>query len=80
MIRDLGNDLNIGIEGLLDAAKYEHKDIDVLKFIIRTASFAKKFSDPTQLDPDIYVETVKHSIVLTAMRYSKIFPRAITYT
>lgn len=78
-IRDLGNELNRGIETLLDAAKYEYKEIDVLKHIIRTASFAKNFSDPAVFDPNIYVEMVKHSIILTAMRHSKIMPRAITY-
>jgi len=79
IIRDLGSDLNAGIEALLDAAKYEHKDIFVLKHIIKTASFAKKFSDPSLLDPNQYVDLVKHSIVLTAMRNSRIMPRAITY-
>jgi predicted HTH domain antitoxin len=39
--------LNEGIVTLLEAAKYEHKEIDVMKHLLATASFAKKFSDPS---------------------------------
>jgi len=46
IIRELGDKLNDGITTLLDAAKYEHKDIDVMKHLLKTASFAKKYSDP----------------------------------
>jgi len=74
------NRLNEGIETLMHAAMYESKDIDVLKHLLSTASFAKKFSDPTELDPNQYVNLVKMSIVLTKLRHSKLFARAITYT
>ena len=47
IIRELGKQLNEGIVTLLEAAKYEHKDIDVMKHLLATASFAKKFSDPS---------------------------------
>ena len=46
IIRDLGKKTIDGIESLMNAAEYEHKDIDVLKHLLTTASFAKKFSDP----------------------------------
>jgi hypothetical protein len=46
IIRELGKQLNEGIQTLLEAAKYEHKDIDILKHLLKTASFAKKYSDP----------------------------------
>lgn len=64
----------------MEAAKYEHFDMDVLKHLLRTASFAKKFSDPEDLDPQKYVELVKTSVVLSMMRNSTAFRRAITYT
>ena len=72
--------MKTGIETLLDAAKQEHHDIDVLKHLLMTASFAKKFCDPSEFSPDIYVDVVKHSIVLTKMRHSPTFARAITYS
>lgn len=46
IIRELGKQLNDGILILLEAAKYEHKDIDIMKHLLATASFAKKYSDP----------------------------------
>ena len=53
IIRELGSKKLIeGIEALMNAAEYEHKDIDVLKHLLTTASFAKKFSDPQELDPN----------------------------
>jgi hypothetical protein len=55
IIRELGDKLNDGIATLLEAAKYEHKDIDVMKHLLKTASFAKKYSDPLKLDPNDYV-------------------------
>lgn len=60
IIRELGKQLNEGIQTLLEAAKYEHKDIDIMKHLLKTASFAKKYSDPAQLDPNDYVQLVKH--------------------
>ena len=80
IIRELEKKLKTGIETLLDAAKQEHHDIDVLKHLLTTASFAKKFCDPSEFSPDIYVDVVKHSIVLTKMRHSPTFARAITYS
>ena len=79
IIRELGKKLVDGIENLMNAAEYEHKDIDVLKHLLTTASFAKKFSDPADLDPNQYVILVKHSIVLTKLRHSPKLARAITH-
>ena len=59
-----------GIKDLMEAAQYEHKDVDVLKHLLQTASFGKKFTEPGKLDPNIYVNLVKHSIVLTKLRNS----------
>ena len=59
IIRELGENLTIGIETLLDAAKYEHKDVDVLKHLLRTASFANKYIEPDKLDTGSYVNMVK---------------------
>ena len=55
IIRELGKQLNDGILTLLEACKYEHKDLDIMKHLLSTASFAKKYSDPAQLDPNEYV-------------------------
>jgi hypothetical protein len=79
IIRELGKQLNDGILMLLEAAKYEHKDLDVMKHLLSTASFAKKYSDPATLDPNEYVQVVKNQIVLTKLRHSTVMPRAITY-
>ena len=79
IIRELDKQLKTGIETLLEAAQYEHHDIDVLKHLLTTASFAKKFCDPSEFDPNQYVNLVKHSIVLTKMRNSPNFARAITF-
>ena len=51
----------------------------MLKHLLTTASFAKKFCDPSDFDPNQYVNIVKHSIVLTKMRNSPNFARAITF-
>ncbi|CDW81219.1 vacuolar assembling sorting protein vps16 [Stylonychia lemnae] len=50
IIRELGKDLITGIEDLLEAATMEHQNITVLKHLLRTASFAKTFVDPTEYD------------------------------
>lgn len=75
-----------GIQTLLDAAKYEHSDISVLKHLLAAASFAKKFCDASRIGENKfkdlsskYVNVVKHSIVLTKLRSSQIFARAMTY-
>jgi len=41
-----------------------------MKHLLRTASFAKKFTDSTDYDKDRYVNVVKHLIVLTKLRNS----------
>ena len=84
IIRDLGKDkteglLIDGIKTLLDIAALEHWDVDVMKHLLRTACFAKKFSDPVDFDPNRYVNVVKHMIVLTKLRNSSVCARAITY-
>ena len=45
IIRELGKDLSVGIEDLLDASTLEHQDIAVMKHLLKTASFAKTFTD-----------------------------------
>lgn len=81
IIRELGKEQLVeGIETLLDIAQLEHWDIQILKHILRTASFAKKFSEPSDFDPNRYVNVVKHMIVLSKLRNSEICARAITYT
>ena len=80
IIRELGKEHLIeGIETLLDIATLEHWDIQIMKHILRTASFAKKFSDPNDFDPNRYVNVVKHMIVLSKLRNSGVCSRAITY-
>lgn len=64
----------------MEAAKFEHKDFDVLKHLLQTAAFAKKFTEPSQFDPNLFVNLMKQSIVLTKLRNAKNLPRAITYT
>jgi hypothetical protein len=80
IIRDLGKEQLIeGIETLLDIATLEHWDVEIMKHILKTACFAKKFSDPNDFDPNRYVNVVKHMIVLTKLRHSDVCARAITY-
>ena len=67
-----------GIETLLEIAQLEHWDVPIMKHLLRTASFAKKFTDSTDYDKDRYVNVVKHLIVLTKLRHSNVFSRAIT--
>ena len=50
-----------------------------MKHVLRTASFAKKFCNPVDFDPNRYINVVKHMIVLTKLRNSKICGRAITF-
>lgn len=87
IIRDLGTEfgkndkLKEGINVLMEAAKHEHYDIKVLKHLLVTASFAKKFIEPPeQKITDAYVELVKISIVYTRLRHSNNLPRLITST
>lgn len=80
MIRELSkDDLSDGIEILLEVAKLEHWDVQIMKHLLRTASFAKKFTERVDFDADKYVNVVNHMIVLTKLRHSKVCPRAITY-
>ena len=65
----------------MEAAKHEHYDIRVLKHLLVTASFAKKFVEPhEQSITESYVELVKYSIVYTRLRHSENLPRLITTT
>jgi hypothetical protein len=54
----------------MKAAEFEHKDVDVLIHLLKTASFAKKFTEASKLDPNKYVNRVKYSLVLTHLRNS----------
>jgi len=78
IIRELGDQLKVGIQTLLDAASKEHFDVQVLKHLLVTASFAKKFTDPSDFDPANYVKLVRETIVYTKLRHSKVFCRSIT--
>lgn len=80
IIRELSKEKLVdGIETLLEVAKLEHWDVAIMKHLLRTASFAKKFTDKTDFEQDRYVNVVNHLIVLTKLRYSKVCARAITY-
>ena len=50
----------------------------MLKHLLVTASFAKKFTDPSDFEPQIYVKLVRETIVYTKLRHSKVFPRSMT--
>lgn len=63
----------------MTAAKSEENDVDVLKHLLATISFAKKYTSPAQLDPNPYVDLKMHSIVVTKLQNSRILSRAITY-
>ena len=39
-----------GIKTLLKAAEYEHYDIDILKHLLQTVAFAKKFVETTKFE------------------------------
>lgn len=58
---------------------HEHRDVEMLKFILETAALVKKFVDPSKLNPDQYVDLANMSIVLTKLRNSARLPRGITY-
>lgn len=80
IIRELSKEQLVeGIETLLEIAQLEHWDVQIMKHILKTASFAKKFTEPSDFDPNRYVNVVKHMIVLTKLRHSKVCARAITY-
>lgn len=80
IIRNLGRDQLVeGIETLLSVATLEHWDVKIMKHILRTAGFAKKFCDPEDFDPNRYTNVVKHMIFLTKLRHSNECSRAITY-
>jgi len=78
IIRELDKNLVDGIECLLDAATFEF-DIQIMKHLIRTASFTQKFVDHQDFDANRYVTVVKSLIVLSKIRNSKECARAITY-
>lgn len=50
-----------------------------MKHLLRCASFAKKFVDPNDFDPNRYVNIVKNMIILTKLRNSSCCARAITF-
>ena len=81
IIRELTKNKEIveGIKTILEIAQLEHWDIPILKHLLRTASFAKKFADIKEYDPASYVNVVRNMIVLTKIRHSKICPRKITW-
>jgi hypothetical protein len=57
-----------GIKTLLKAAEYEHNDIDILKHLLKTVAFAKKFVETTKFDHQEFVNQMNFSIVLTKLR------------
>ena len=59
IVMSLGVHLNEGIQRILEASKFEHFELDVLKHLLETASFAKKYSDPADLNPLDYVTLMK---------------------
>ena len=65
IIRDLQNDLYVGIEQLMVCAKHEENDLDTLKHILSTISFAKKYTTPEKLGPDAYVDLKMHAIIIS---------------
>ena len=64
----------------MTCAKNEENDVDLLKHILSTISFAKKYTTPEKLAPDAYVDLKMHVIILTKIQHSKICQRAITYS
>mmetsp|Transcript_27223 Transcript_27223/g.26264 ORF Transcript_27223/g.26264 Transcript_27223/m.26264 type:complete len:326 (-) Transcript_27223:1065-2042(-) len=79
IIREVGDKIIEGIEVLLDTATCEHINIQIMKHLLNTASFAKKFVDPNEFDANKYVNIVKHMIILTKLRNSSCCARSITY-
>jgi hypothetical protein len=79
IINELGKNLVVGIDDLLETSTYEHSNITVMKHLLRTASFAKTFPEASGYDSNKYVETTKNLIVLTKLRNSQNCGRAITY-
>ena len=70
IIREVGDKIIEGIEALLETATCEHTNIQLMKHLLRTASFAKKFVDPNEFDANRYVNIVKHMVILTKLRHS----------
>ena len=79
IINELGKNLLIGIDDLLETATYEHSNIPVMKHVLRTASFSKTFPEASAYDSNKYVSITKDMVVLTKLRNSQCCPRAITY-
>jgi hypothetical protein len=79
IINELGKNLLIGIDDLLETATYEHSNIPVMKHVLRTASFSKTFPEASGYDSNKYVSITKDMVVLTKLRNSQCCPRAITY-
>ena len=79
IINELGKNLLIGIDDLLETATYEHSNIPVMKHVLRTASFSKTFPEASGYDSNKYVSITKDMVVLKKLRNSQCCPRAITY-
>ena len=71
IINELGKNLTVGIDDLLETATSEHSNIPVMKHLLRTASFAKTFPEASGYDSNNYVNIVKHMVVLTKLRNSQ---------
>ena len=50
-----------------------------MKYLLRTASFAKTFPEASTFDSNEYVEKIKTLVVLTKLRNSSQCARAITF-
>ena len=70
IINELGKNLIVGIDDLLETATFEHSNVPIMKHLIRTASFAKTFPEASGYDSNNYVNKVKNMIVLTKIRNS----------
>ena len=79
IINELGKNLVVGIDDLLETATSEHANIPVMKHLMRTASFAKTFPEASGYESSKYVEILKTMIVLTKLRNSSNCSRALTY-
>jgi hypothetical protein len=66
----MGKTLTLGIDDLLETATCEHSNVPLIKFLLRTASFAKTFPEASGYDSNNYVNIVKHMVVLTKIRNS----------
>lgn len=80
IINELGKNLIVGIDDLLETATFEHSNVPIMKHLIRTASFAKTFPEASGYDSNNYVNKVKNMIVLTKIRNSLNVIKFFTYS